>query len=236
MRPSLFWLATEGQRAFIEFGTHIPYRFMKRHKSGDGHPVLVLPGFMATDFSTAPLRSFLKRIGYNSYPWQLGRNFAEEKYLYLLISYVEEIYRMHGQNVSLIGWSLGGVFAREIAKRRPEIIRQIITLGSPFGGLTKPNNASWIHNILTGGRGADDVDPNLLENLIQPAPVPTTAVYTKQDGVVSWRVCIEKRESSIHQNIQVTGSHVGLGFNPLVLEIIHDRLQFNQTNWKRYYK
>ncbi len=234
-KPSLFWLATEGQRALIEFGTSVPYRFFKQVNSrGDGHPVLVLPGFMASDFSTSPLRSYLDKIGYKTHKWGMGRNYGDEIYLDLLIEKIEDIFLSCRNKVSIIGWSLGGVFAREIAKNRPEIVRQVVTLGSPFGGLTEPNNAQWMYNIITGGRGTEDIDFDLLSNLSAPAPVPTTAIYTKEDGVVSWKVCMETRETDIHQNIQVRGSHIGLGVNPFVLEIITNRLQYRAENWVHY--
>lgn len=234
-KPSLFWLATEGHRALFELSTFFPYKlFRKSDKSGDGHPVLVLPGFMATDVSTSPLRSFLKNLGYTPYGWGAGRNYANEEYLDLLLERVEDIYLTHRTKVSIIGWSLGGVFAREIGKRKANLIRQIITLGSPFGGVTEPNNAMWLYELLTDGRGTEDVDSELLRGIPDPAPVPTTAIYSKQDGVVPWETCMEAVEDDIHQNIQVRGSHLGLGVNPAVLEIIKDRLQLDENNWAHF--
>lgn len=233
-KPSLWLLATEGHRALFELGTYYPYKFLKTDKSGDGHPVLVLPGFMATDISTAPLRSFLKRLGYEPYGWGEGRNYANAEYLEHLIEKVEDIFLTHRAKVSLIGWSLGGVFAREIAKRKPNLIRQVITLGSPFNGITEPNNAMWLYELLTDGRGTEDVDPDLLKGLPDPAPVPTTAIYSKEDGVVPWKTCLESFEDELHQNIQVRGSHLGLGVNPAVLEVIKDRLQLTAKDWYHF--
>ncbi len=234
-KPSLFWLATEGHRALFEFGTFFPYKlFSKNSKSGDGHPVLVLPGFMATDVSTSPLRTFIKKIGYTSYGWGAGRNYANEVYLDMLLEKVEDIFLTHRTKVSIIGWSLGGVFAREIGKRKPNLIRQIITLGSPFAGVTEPNNAMWLYELLTDGRGTEDVDPELLRGIPDPAPVPTTAIYSKEDGVVPWETCMEAIEDDLHQNIQVRGSHLGLGVNPSVMEIIKDRLQLDESNWEPF--
>ena len=119
-------------------------------------------------------------------------------------------------------------------KRKPNLIRQIITLGSPFRGLTKPNNAIWLYNLVSGGKSVKEIDPDFLMSLEDPADVPTTAIYTKEDGVVSWKLCIEEKESSIHQNIRVRGSHIGLGHNPSVLHVIADRLQYSQDNWSRF--
>jgi len=226
-KPSLWLLATEGHRALLEFSTFYPYKFLKKEKSGDGHPVLVLPGFMATDFSTAPLRSFLKQLGYQPYGWGEGRNYANAEYLDHLIEKVEDIFLTHRCKVSIIGWSLGGVFAREIAKRKPNLI-------SPFNGITEPNNAMWLYELLTDGRGTEDVDQDLLKGLPDPAAVPTTAIYTKEDGVVPWKTCLELVEDEIHQNIQVRGSHLGLGVNPAVLEIIKDRLKLTEEDWYHF--
>ena len=233
-RPSLFWLITEGGRALTELGLSFPYRsFYKNKKKGDGHPVMVLPGFMATDHSTKPLRRFLNNIGYHAYGWELGRNYAKEKFIKILLNKVEILYHKYGQKVSLIGWSLGGVYARQIAKEIPHMIRQVITLGSPFGGISQPNNVAWIYNLISGGKKVRNIDAALLQDIPIPAPVPSTAIYTKEDGVVPWEACIEI-EDEIHQNIQVRGSHLGLGVNLTVLNIITDRLQYDAENWVHF--
>jgi len=233
-RPSLFWLVTEGGRALTELGLSLPYRsYTKNKPKGDGHPILVLPGFMATDHSTKPMRRFLNKLGYNAYGWEMGRNFAKAEFIDQLIEKVEILHKSYGEEVTLIGWSLGGIFARQIAKARPEMIRQIITMGSPFRGVGKPNNAAWIYNFVSGGNTVQDVDPELIANIPLPAPVPTTAIYTKEDGVVPWELCLED-ESPIHQNIQVRGSHLGLGVNMTVLDIIANRLQYRRGNWEQF--
>lgn len=230
-RPSLFWLLTETGRAVTELGFSIPYRkFFVPKNQGDGHPVLVLPGFMSTDTSTRPLRNFIDDLGYTAYGWDLGRNTAKIEFLHLLVDKLEAIYEEHQEPVSLIGWSLGGVFARQIAKEKPALIRQVVTLGSPFKGVHEPNNVAWIYDIISNGKRVKDNDPVLFENIPLPAPVPTTAVYTKEDGIVPWHLCLED-EDEIHQNIQVRGSHFGLGVNLTVLEIIADRLLYNSENW-----
>ncbi|MFT5165846.1 MAG: pimeloyl-ACP methyl ester carboxylesterase [Saprospiraceae bacterium] len=233
-RPSLFWLLTEGGRAITELGLSIPYRkFFASKSQGDGHPVLALPGFMATDSSTAPLRKYLENLGYPAYSWDLGRNTAKVEFLEILLAKIEEIYKEHGEQVSLIGWSLGGVFARQLAKAKPEMIRQVITLGSPFQGVHQPNNVAWVYNLVSGGKRIKDMDPVLFQNIPLPAPVPTTAIYTKEDGIVPWELCIEI-EDEIHQNIQVRGSHLGLGVNHSVLDIIADRLLYSREDWAHF--
>jgi len=234
-KPSFLWLATEPHRAFLEYGLSIPYKYWKsRNAEGDGHPVLVLPGFMATDKSTAPLRNHIDCLGYTTYGWEIGRNFGKEEYLEILIQKLKHIHAVHDEQVSLIGWSLGGVFARQLAKALPKAVRQVITLGSPFRNVLQSNNASWMHQLLRGGQDVTAADEKLLEDLPLPAPVPTTAIYTKEDGIVPWEYCLEVEEDEIHQNIQVRGSHIGLGFNASVLEIISDRLKLERKEWTKY--
>lgn len=234
-KPSIFWLTTEIGRAFTEYGLSFPFRkFSSKSITGDGHPVLVLPGFMASDSSTKVLRKFIQDNGYQAIAWELGRNRGEVEVLDLLFLKLEEIYEEYGRKISIVGWSLGGVLARQLAKGKPHLVRQVITLGSPFRDITAPNNASWVYNLISGGKRVVDLDPDLLKDLPEPAPVPTTAVYSKEDGVVSWEVCIEEKETAIHQNIQVRGSHIGLGVNASVLKIIEDRLQYEAENWTAF--
>ncbi|MEM6319016.1 MAG: alpha/beta hydrolase [Bacteroidota bacterium] len=234
-KPSLFWLSTEIGRAITEFGFSYPFRAFSTPKmTGDGHPVLVLPGFMASDKSTKVLRGFIQKCGYEAVAWDLGRNRGEVETLDLLFLKIEEIYETYGRKISIVGWSLGGVLARQLAKGKPHLIRQVVTLGSPFRDLTAPNNASWLYNLISGGKRVVDLDPDLLADIPKPAPVPTTAIYSKEDGVVSWKVCIEEEETPIHQNIQVWGSHIGLGVNTAVLKIIADRLQYSLEDWRPF--
>jgi len=234
-KPSRFWLATEIARAALEYTSFIPYKyFMSNEIEGDNHPVIVLPGFMSGDVSTKPLRKILDNLKYKSYGWGLGRNFGNEEDLDLLLDHVDKIYHDHRISISIIGWSLGGIYARQLAKARPHLIRQVITLGSPFTGITDNNHAAWIHKMITSGKGEDIIDPELLADIPKPAPVPTTAIFSKQDGIVPWQYCLELEETDIHQNIQVYGSHIGLGVNPTVIEIIKDRLQYDASTWTRF--
>ena len=233
-RPPWIWGLTEGYRALMELTTYFPFRLISNiPEDGDGHPVLILPGFMSTDKSTVPLRSFIQKLGYTVYGWGSGRNRGEQELLNEMILKVDYLYQIHNEPISLIGWSLGGVFARQIAKARPHNIRQIITLGSPFKGVLESNNATWILELLNKKKEIK-INPDFLADLPLPAPVPTTAIYTKEDGVVPWRLCIEQIENDIHQNIQVRGSHLGLGINPSVLIIIADRLRLNEENWTKF--
>lgn len=234
-RPNFFWALTEGPRALLELGAFFPYKALNNiPKNGDGHPVLIIPGFMATDMSTIPLRSFIHDLGYKVYGWGEGRNYAKEEYIELLSEKTVKLFEKHEEKITIIGWSLGGVYARQMAKKHPELIRQVITMGSPFKGIKDANNAKWMYDILTKGKGTASIDKDLIEDIPNPAPVPTTAIYSKEDGVVPWNVCLEQEENAIHQNIQVRGSHLGFGVNPTVLQIIADRLQYREENWEKF--
>jgi pimeloyl-ACP methyl ester carboxylesterase len=140
-RPLAF-LALEGQRAFAEWLSYFPAaRLLERAPRGDGHPVLVLPGFMASDESTGILRRYLKRLGYASHPWLLGRNLGAPNFVReRLVDRAAELYARYERKISIVGWSLGGIYAREIAKLMPTRVRQVITLGSPFGDVSRPTS------------------------------------------------------------------------------------------------
>lgn len=240
--PSLPLFLMEGQRALLESLTLRPAApLLRRAPSGDGHPVLVLPGFMADDRSTRVLRGYLRRLGYHAHPWRLGRNLGVRGGLReRLQDRVAEIFERHGRELSLVGWSLGGIYAREIAKGRPQVVRQVVTLGSPFADAGRPSNASWLYERLTGSRRAEERDA-MAERLRAPPDVPTTSIFTKTDGVVHWTACLEP-EADHTENIEVPGSHCGLGLNPLVLLAVADRLSqphggwqpFERTGWRRY--
>lgn len=228
-------LLSEPSRALLELGLSVSIRgISKKPKSGNGHPVMVLPGFMSSARSTSFLRKHLANIGYDVYDWGLGRNYGKLEFLDLLLEKLDEIHTKTGEKVSLIGWSLGGIFARQAGKARPEIINQIITLGSPFSGISEPNNIHWLYSLITGGKEVRDIDQEFLEDIPKPAAVPTTAIYSKEDGVVPWEMCLEKDEDAIHQNIQVRGSHIGLGVNMSVISIIENRLKQSPENWKKF--
>jgi len=203
---------------------------------GDRHPVLVLPGFTASDRSTVPLRWVLRGQGYWVHGWRLGQNLGPTpRVVSGLQARLEEVYGRQQRTVSLVGWSLGGIYARELARHRPELVRQVITLGSPFQ--LRPGDrtaASGLFETL-----ADRFDPAFFDGALQseadrPAlPVPATAIYSRGDGVVRWYTCLE-REGPHRENIEVRGSHTGLGFNPAVVVAILDRLSQREGSWRPF--
>lgn len=227
-RRLLLWEA----RAFWEHGAFIAaFPWLGLLPAGDGQPVLVLPGLAATDLSTAPMRAFLRNRGYAAYGWDLGRNLGLRPGLTARkLKRLQEIRERHGRKVSLIGWSLGGIFAREVAKARPDDVRQVITLGSPFKGHPKATRAWRLYEFLAGHK-VDEA--RLGANLNIAPPVPTTAIFSRSDGIVAWQCCMEK-DGPQTESIEVCASHCGLGANPVALCAIADRLAQPEGCWRPF--
>ena len=234
--PSTLLALAEGWRALLEASMLIPSMpFLRNMPRGDGHPVYLMPGFMADNQSTAMLHRWLGNLGYDAIPWGFGRNLGPRGILMeRLIATVRDIAREHGRSVSLVGQSLGGVFAREIAKVIPKQIRQVITLGSPFR-LTDTNGIApavmRVFETATGEK-ADDLKRSM-GDISSPAPVPSTAIYSRTDGIASWKTCIEE-ETSYTDNVEIYGSHCGMGFNPTVYYVIGDRLAQPAEKWRKF--
>jgi pimeloyl-ACP methyl ester carboxylesterase len=232
-RPSRLLMLLEG-RALWELAAlplAMPW-LMARVPRGDGHPVLVLPGLLADDNSTIPLRRFLRSRGYETAGWGQGPNCGPRKgVLTQLRKTLVDLHARTGRKVSIIGWSLGGVYARELAREFPEMVRQVISLGSPlYGDPDATSNASGIYKLVSG---RNDVDPGERGDTAPPG-VPTTAVFTRVDGVVGWGCSIEKK-GPLTDNIEIVGaSHSGLGVHPLALYAIGDRLAQPEDGWSHF--
>lgn len=238
-RPPLYKLLLE-TRAPYELGAFaLTLPLLQHAPRGDGHPVFVLPGFMASGRSTIPLRLFLRSRGYAAHDWGQGRNYGRGIDLKHGVtrntnSYhaILRLHREYGQKVSLIGWSLGGVYARELARLAPQAVRSVITLGSPFNENPNANNISAFFERISRKR-IRDFDKELLEQAAVPPPVPTTSIFSRTDGIVAWECCIERLEGET-ENIEVAASHTGLGMNPLVLWVIADRLAQPEGAWQPF--
>ena len=231
--PSRTLLALEG-RALVELGWFWQsLAILRLVKRGDGHPVLVLPGFTASDLSTAPMRWYLRDRGYRACGWSLGRNLGLRRGVEVgLTRRLRSIYWRHGRRVSLVGWSLGGLYARELAYQHPEMVRQVITLGSPFNVSSRANHAWKLYERLSGQ--AIESDRELLDRLREPLAVPTTAIYSRSDGIVAWQCCLENEQRPYTQNVEVFGSHCGLGHNPMALYVVADRLAQPADDWSPF--
>lgn len=233
-RPSslLFWAES---RAVYDAAGMIPmFAFQHLLPQGDGHPVLVLPGFMAGARTTQPLRSLLRQIGYQGHCWKLGYNSGYSQRLHQgLRARVRQLADRYGQKVSLIGWSLGGVYAREIAREMPEFTRLVISMGSPFRAHPHATNAHRVFDLVSSVRYRD-MPADMLECMHEAPPVPTTALYTRGDGVVAWQGTVEISDRWDVENIHVGGAHCGLGFNPRSVLAITDRLAQDENNWRPF--
>jgi Alpha/beta hydrolase family len=229
--PSWLKLALES-RAPSEFAASVAAApMLLRSPRGDGHPVIVIPGFMATDFSTRPLRRLLRVLGHDVHAWDQGRNMGPRPgVLERGLERIRELHSRQGRKVSLVGWSLGGLFARELAKRAPDAVRCVVTLGSPFSGPQRATNAWRLFELMNRGRPHDNV-PH--ESLRESPPVPTTSIYSRSDGIVAWQCSIEAI-GPLAENIEVEASHVGLGVNPLVLHALADRLSQPEGGWRPF--
>lgn len=230
-RPSSALLAAE-VRAVVELWAFLLAQpWLRRLPEGDGHPVIVLPGFLASDASTLPLRLFLRTRGYPAYGWGAGRNLGRPGQEDEVVAELLRVHRRHGRKVSLVGWSLGGVYAREAARLLPERVRQVITLGSPFAGDPRANHAWWIFERLSG-RSLDEVR-TLRRRMRRTPPVPVTALYSRHDGVTAWQCCVERAGERV-ESVEVESSHLGFGHNPVVLYVIADRLAQGEGAWQRF--
>ena len=223
-RPPLVLTALEAVRLAVELPTSIALdAVIPRRDTGADRPVLVLPGFYATDGLTGRVRGHLRRQGYRAYSWGLERNLGlTDKIVDGLPQRLEEVYGRHHHPVSVVGWSFGGLLARWLAHEHPDKVRQVVTLGSPWRAEGEVTRATAAFEASARKNGLSGRAREIVETLREPLPVPTTAIWSKSDGVVSWRACAV--EGPATENIEVVSSHVGLVSNPLALAALDDRL------------
>ncbi|MGZ5195767.1 MAG: esterase/lipase family protein [Ramlibacter sp.] len=229
--PSLSLLATEPVRALLDY---VAARVaVAPDRIGDGHPVVVYPGLGGGALTTSHLRKFLAKSGFAAHDWGGGVNTGPEgdfdQWLARWEQHVRELHLQHGGKVSLVGWSLGGVYARELARRCPDTVRQVVTLGTPFASLGDANHASAIYKLMN--KDTSQLTPEVEARLRETPPVPTTSIYSKTDGIVSWRGCIERR-SDRSESVEVSASHLGMGTHPEVLRILANRLAQPEGQWR----
>ena len=229
--PSRLLMLAEG-RALLEAGATLAmWPLLQLAPRGDGHPVLVLPGLVASDMSTDMLRRYLSERGYDVHGWGLGRNLGPRPGVEdAMHKRIEELHERDGRKVSLVGWSLGGVYARMLANRMPERVRSVITLGSPFVGSPRATNAWRLYEGVSGQRAED---PSRLGHVQRTPPVPTTSIFSRTDGIVAWRTSVEQPGPTT-ESIEVLGSHIGLGAHAAVLYAVADRLAQPEGKWKPF--
>jgi hypothetical protein len=188
---------------------------------GDGRKVVVLPGILTGDFTTVRLVGWLKRIGYDAQGWGGGINWGPTTQILARIdSLIGTAHAESGRKVSLVGRSLGGLYAREYAKRHPEHVDRVITLGSPIH-LPVKTPLSPVENVL-----ARFYDPSIVERIDDVAknpPVPLTAIYSKSDGIVPWQACLCE-EGPLAENFEIDSAHTVMGENARAMRIVAARL------------
>ena len=229
------WMAALEIRAFNEravMTAALP--LLRRLPKGDGHHVVVLPGFTAGDGSTRPLRRLLRDLGYHSHGWRLGQNLGPTREILGGIGdLLERVHREARAPITIIGWSLGGLYARELARAAPHAVRQVITLGSPIQMIEDDSSGAeqiWRRlRHLHAPTFTRDVRAAFRPHL----EVPATSIYSRTDGVVSWQSSLI-RKTALSENIRVVGSHCGLGFNTAVIYAIADRLAQPAGSWRPF--
>jgi pimeloyl-ACP methyl ester carboxylesterase len=222
--PSMGLYLTEPVRGALQMGIlPLAAPWLARAPRGQAHGVLVLPGLMATDMSTGLLRRFVRGLGHTPWGWRLGRNLGPtQPILDGMPRALELLAERTGSPVSVIGWSLGGVYARELARQNSSLVRQVITLGSPFALTDRRQSRADGAFRSRAHLHAPGWSPSW-EKLARPIPVQSTAVYSKRDGIVHWHSCIEPA-SDLHENVEVRCAHLGFGVDPATLWLIADRL------------
>ncbi|MGI9615416.1 MAG: alpha/beta fold hydrolase [Acidimicrobiales bacterium] len=206
---------------------------LRRIPKGDGHPIVVLPPFGAADHFTGGLRSFLANRGYDVHPWGHPEVLGLHRLVHVAAERVHEVSTNSGRAVTLIGHSLGGVYAREVARFIPDDVRSVITLGSPISDL-KANHVWPMFEAASGTRVASLPD-DFAERMAEAPPVPTTSIFSKTDGVVAWRSCIDHSEGHV-ENVEVVGSHIGLPSNPWAIYVVGDRLAHAPGSWLPFHR
>jgi pimeloyl-ACP methyl ester carboxylesterase len=219
----------------MEFASH-KLRNSPQVEPGDGHPVVIFPGLGADGASVSVLRQHCNALGYAALDWGQGFNTGPQGDLDVwlddLKSRVCDLLAGHSRPATLIGWSLGGLYAREIGKLMAPNVRQVITIGTPFNADADHTHAGWLYRLLSGNSTA--LDPTLSLRLRTPPPVRTTSIYSRSDGVVAWQTCRHDKRSPLVQEIEVEGSHIGMGWNRAVLDAVADRLRQRAGPWRRY--
>ena len=192
-----------------------------RAPRGDGHLVVDIPGWQAPELSGAPLRGYLRHLGYDARSWGFGTNTGDPRRdVERLARRVRELVDAKGEPASLVGWSLGGVIAREVARRHPDVVRRVITYGTPVTGGARHTSVARSSNA-----GADAHADRVTRRLDAESPirVPLTVLFSRRDGVVSWQACIDRSTPSA-EHVEVSSTHLGMGFDPDVWTVVADRL------------
>ncbi len=236
--PAIAYAIAELPRALLEFASLLPaHVFLGKAPRGDGHPVITLPGYRSDDTAMLAMRRYLTRWGYDPYPWGLGTNlgvgYQRLDYEERLLEKLERIVRKRGEPATLIGWSQGGVIGREVAKQRPELVRQIITLGSPIADAPQATTLFRIFERTSEEEISNELMSFLGEVSTPLSDVRCICIYSASDGVVSPEIAQDVVSPNV-ENIRVNSSHLGMTVNPAVLFVIADRLAQPEDDWQPF--
>ena len=238
--PRLIYTLLEG-RGLLELASlplFLP--LLESAPRGDGHPVLLVPGFAASDATLVALRVFLRSRGYHVETWGFGQNTGfQRKFTEALEQKLRHMHHGHRRKVSLVGWSLGGVYAFYAAHRAPECVRSVISLGAPMRVTSDteqvPLAVKALYRYFAHPMGPVAHVSNVRARLLRaPPPVPSACLYSETDGIVPPDAARLDGAATHHENIRVPGSHLGLGFNPVVMCVLADRLAQPEGAWRPF--
>lgn len=217
-RPALSLLASEPARATLEAWDALMQWRKPPTQVGAGHTVVLFPGLGTDGLTLWPLRRHLERAGFRALDWGQGLNIGPRGDVDAWLEGLAD--KLHARvaparEVSFVGWSLGGFYARELAKRWHDRVHHVVTIGTPFNGSVDDTNVGWLFRLLNGQHAPNEAA--LRERLAEPPPVPTISLYSRRDGVVAWQACTHARRWPLARDIEVQASHMGMGWAPEVL-------------------
>jgi hypothetical protein len=225
LRPPARWeLLREGRVVLERLAlTAVLSRLRADSPRGSREPIMVVPGFATDDSWTVRLRSFLTLIGYEARGWGLGRNDGRvPKLIPAVVEQTEKLATEFGRPIRLIGWSLGGYLVREAARERPDLVERVITLGTPVvGGPTYTASAPM---YVKKGYDLEEIAATVLEREERPITVPVFAIYSRSDGVVAWRSCVDTFDNLHVEHHEVVSTHLGMVNSPRVFRLVAELL------------
>lgn len=238
--PKLIYTLLEGRSLFEIASLPLWLPILQATPRGDGHPVLLVPGFAASDATLIGLRVFLRSRGYYVETWGFGQNTGfQRKFTQALEQKLRHMHHRHGRKASLVGWSLGGVYAFYAAHCAPECVRCVISLGAPMRVTADsdqvPLAVKALYRYFAHPMGPVAHVSNVRARLLRsPPPVPSTCIYSSTDGIVPPDAARLETRDGKHENVWVPGSHLGLGFNAAVMWVLADRLAQPEGSWQPF--
>ena len=236
VRPPRVWASRRELRMPFELVNSVARtRVLRGWPRGDGHSVVVVPGFLAGAESTAFLRNHLGRLGYQVSDWGLGRNSGVTRArTEAFARRVAELRERSGRKVSIVGWSAGGIYAREMGRLHPDQVRCVITMVTPFNVHLTETPAWKLYLMVNRGSHDETLFTDEVVRLRgRPLSLPTTSIYTKDDGIIAWQSCVGE-PAPLNEAVEVRGSHLGTVHQIDSIRVIADRLAQPEGDWRPY--